>query len=273
MIDVVTPFSPEHTSKKQLERCKKSVEAQNVETNHIIIVDDEQKGVSWARNKGLEKSENRFVAFLDADDQFKKVKLQEQKKRLKHSSNGFSITNSEGLNGSKPGFREDLDEKDFIQDLILDKISGVTSSIMLDKEEIGTVPLFRDLYRFEDHEYILRLYRLTGLELLEKEFVLIEKNNNGLSACSRQIPMIKSRIKMLEEKKMVYPSSFENLFRKELSKQYRWLARNKAKKQKNSLTQLYVQSFSYYPSTKTFGSFFLDKGKITANSLKKRVTA
>lgn len=65
-ITIVIPVGPYHL--ELAERAVQSAEAQTVPCDVFVIEDKARKGPSWARNRGLEKTETPFVVFLDADD-------------------------------------------------------------------------------------------------------------------------------------------------------------------------------------------------------------
>jgi len=262
-VDVVTPYSSNHTPQNLLERAKNSVEAQSVETNHIIIEDNEQKGPAWARNKGLEESENRFVAFLDADDYWREDKLEKQVQQLDSKDKGIVITDttSESESVGLPSFAGEKNSKqdNFIEQLLLGGITGVTSSILIDTEKLDSERFDESYYRYEDHEFLLRCTRKAGLEVLTEELTFVEKTVDGLSNNTAQIRQIKSRIRFLEEKEQQFGRQFADAFDQALAVQYRWLAREKLRCGKSTdLFELYSKSLSRKPLIKTFGAMIVD---------------
>jgi hypothetical protein len=66
-VSVVIPVGPSHLS--IVERAHASAKKQTVPVDVFVIVDNEKKGPAWARNRGLEKVQTRWVIFLDADDE------------------------------------------------------------------------------------------------------------------------------------------------------------------------------------------------------------
>jgi glycosyltransferase involved in cell wall biosynthesis len=262
-VDVVTPYSPKHTSEQLLERAKDSVEMQSVETNHIIVEDGEQKGPAWARNKALEESENRFVAFLDADDYWAEDKLEKQVKHLDSKDKGIVITDTTSESGSVglPSFAGEKisDQDNFIEQMLLGGITGVTSSILIDTEKLDSERFDESYYRYEDHEFILRCTRKAGLEVLTAELTFIEKTVDGLSNNTNQIRQIQSRIRFLQEKEQGFGGDFAHAFNQALAVQYRWLARERLRLgETEELVELYSKSVSRKPLLKTFGAMAID---------------
>ena len=66
-VSVVIPVGPGH--RQIAERAIASVEAQTEPANLIVVYDDDGRGPSWARNRGLEQVKGWWVSFLDADDE------------------------------------------------------------------------------------------------------------------------------------------------------------------------------------------------------------
>ncbi len=51
--------------------------------NMVKVIYEKKKGVSYARNTGIEKSKNDWIAFLDSDDEWLPNKIKEQFDLLK----------------------------------------------------------------------------------------------------------------------------------------------------------------------------------------------
>lgn len=169
-VDVVTPYSGKHTSYNLLKKANHTVRTQCVKTNHIVISDSKCKGPAWARNKGLKKSDNRFVAFLDADDWWTdREKLKKQVKLLKENDAGICVA---GI--------DNRSEKDFVKDLFLSRLAGLTSGIVIDTEKVDLV-FDESIYRREDHLFILEAISEAGLAILESDCYSIGKEDSGLS--------------------------------------------------------------------------------------------
>lgn len=85
LVTVVIPVAHEHIGLSQ--RAIASVRNQTVPCELIVIVDEGRRGSAWARNRGIEKVETKYLVFLDADDWLintfaeKTLKLAEQVSR------------------------------------------------------------------------------------------------------------------------------------------------------------------------------------------------
>ena len=92
-ISVIIPY---FNREKYLDRAIKSVIEQSIKVDEIILVNnssndktnllikkkfpfvklynEDRKGVSFARNRGINKAKNNWIAFLDSDDEWKRLK-------------------------------------------------------------------------------------------------------------------------------------------------------------------------------------------------------
>lgn len=142
-ITTVIPYSPEYTPQELLERAKQSVREQTVETDIVVVHDEESKGPSWARNQGIESAESRYVAFLDADDIWKRDKLSRQLNKLHETGSGICVQN------------ERINKELFMMELYMGNISSITSSIVIDTNKVTETRFNEVARRREDHLYIL----------------------------------------------------------------------------------------------------------------------
>jgi glycosyltransferase involved in cell wall biosynthesis len=90
-VSVIIPYSPDHTPARFLEAAKQSVRDQCRPTEIIVVRDEEQRGPGWARNRGLERAETRFVGFLDADDRWMEGILSRQFAQMAETGNSVCI--------------------------------------------------------------------------------------------------------------------------------------------------------------------------------------
>jgi hypothetical protein len=74
-VTVITPIAPHH--EHLFPRCRASVEKQTVKCRHLHMVDKEQRGPGYIRNKLLEQVKTPYVVFLDADDYLEPVFVEE----------------------------------------------------------------------------------------------------------------------------------------------------------------------------------------------------
>lgn len=121
MEDLVSIITPSYNSALYIEETIKSVLAQTYQNWEMLIIDDcstdntceivkkfistdnriklhrltENSGAAIARNKALELSKGRFIAYLDADDLWYPKKLERQVTFMKKDNYGFSCTSYE----------------------------------------------------------------------------------------------------------------------------------------------------------------------------------
>lgn len=228
-VDVVTPYSSKHTPEEMLERAKQSVKNQTVETNHIVIRDEEQRGPAWARNRGLEKCENRYVAFLDADDHWDEDKLEKQLEKLKQEETGFCLCQTESEGSIKDPERST--ERKFVRDVFLGKIVSFTPTIVIDRSK-ADISFDEELYRREDHLFALRAVKEAGVSFVDQPLCKVEKHAKGASSTEN-----------LEKKEQ----SYRNFYRKS-TEIYPFLSKYRETYWKNayhrlSRTSYYNQNF------------------------------
>lgn len=141
-VSVVIPFSPEYTPTEMLADAKRSASNQSVSTEIIVVNDREQQGPGAARNIGLERTKNRYVAFLDADDLWVEDKLSRQLTRMQATGAGLCL--------DAPRMTRD----DFVYELFVGGLNEIMSSVVIDTEQVDT--RFEErLDRWEDHLFAL----------------------------------------------------------------------------------------------------------------------
>lgn len=111
LITIVIPF---YSNLNWLNEALRSVEKQTYNNYEVIIVDDgsgldldkfnkkykiiklnENKGVSIARNEGINNAKGKYIAFLDSDDKWDKYKLEKQYKYMEKNQSIWSHTSYE----------------------------------------------------------------------------------------------------------------------------------------------------------------------------------
>lgn len=118
---LVSIIVPAYNAEQYISECIDSVLFQDYQDWELIIVNDKStdntknivlnyikvdkriklfnqptnKGVSAARNRAIQESNGRFIAFLDSDDRWKKNKLSEQLKFMKENNYAFVFTSYE----------------------------------------------------------------------------------------------------------------------------------------------------------------------------------
>lgn len=122
--NLVSIITPVYNCEKFIENTIKCVQNQTYDNWELLLVDDcskdssakiiksfakndnrikyikldENSGAAVARNKGLELSKGRFVAYLDSDDLWKEDKLEIQIKYMLDNNYAFTCTDYEKIN-------------------------------------------------------------------------------------------------------------------------------------------------------------------------------
>jgi glycosyltransferase involved in cell wall biosynthesis len=122
--DLVSIITPSYKSKKFISQTIESVIVQTYKNWEMLIVDDvspddsnkliekyvkkdsriklikleENSGPAVARNKAIEESKGRYIAFLDSDDLWKFDKLKKQLEFMKKNTYELTYTNYETMN-------------------------------------------------------------------------------------------------------------------------------------------------------------------------------
>jgi len=156
-VSVIIPYGPAFTPTSMLKRAKATVEIQDVPTELIVVEDQESRGPSWARNRGLSRADTRYVAFLDADDEWHDDKLERQLDRMQETGAGLCVEGPE------------ISTETFVRELYLGNLESLTSSILIDTEQID-VRFEEALDRREDHLFMLEAAEQGGVCLVPDLF-------------------------------------------------------------------------------------------------------
>lgn len=121
--ELVSIITPVYNSEKYIKETLENVKKQTYENWEMILVDDcstdkseeiireyerrdsrikyfklkENSGAAIARNYALQNANGRFIAYLDADDLWKKEKLEKQVKYMTENEYAFSCTDYEKI--------------------------------------------------------------------------------------------------------------------------------------------------------------------------------
>lgn len=171
-VTTVIPYSPEYTPHELLERAVNSAESQTTAIDVMVIHDKESKGPSWARNRGIERADSRYIAFLDADDIWKEDKIARQLREMRKKSAGICVQN------------EDVGQETFMRELYLGNIESITSSILVDTNKITETRFNETIRRREDHLYILEAASEGGVCFVENLFTVGGHKNSFASNTS-----------------------------------------------------------------------------------------
>ena len=198
-----------------------SIQKQTVQVKEIIVVDDgstdgtkellkdedivyiqqENSGVSSARNRGIKEAKYEWIAFLDSDDIWNEQKIEEHVSlHVKHPhikasfSDELWIRNGKIVNKKKHLRKE---EPTFLNSLRTCKIGA--STFFAHKDIFEDIGLFDEsLKACEDYDLWLRILQKYTIKLIKKE--LITKQAGHENQLSFTTPLIdKYRVQALQK--------------------------------------------------------------------------
>lgn len=234
---VVIPF---YNRSEFLERLLDSVAAQTVIPQHIYIIDNgsciaeikeayklAQKfsssldislvstlktgNANYARNLGLELSEQRFVAFLDSDDWWEEAHIEASLKVLAMSKRTGVYSGARTIRrfNSKLELSADVNSlPNPLSFLFENKHIAQTSSYILDKETLGRTSWDDKLKRHQDYDFFLQVYYNTnGWAFNNSTLTNVDWRAGG----TRKISQFRSMIRFLNKWEDKFPrKSLEN---------------------------------------------------------------
>jgi glycosyltransferase involved in cell wall biosynthesis len=151
-----------------LQEAVESAHNQTVPVDVTIIDDNAQHGPAWARNRGLEQVNTRYVSFLDADDLWVNNKTERQLERMNVTRAGLCVEGTP------------MSTDQFIEGLISGKLESLTSSILVDTEKVN-VRFDETVDRREDHLFMIQAAEQAGVCFCP-ELIEVRKHSDGLSA-------------------------------------------------------------------------------------------
>lgn len=165
MQDKVSIITPSWNSEKYIKETIESVQNQTYQNWEMIIVDDCSSdktveivekvsksdprirvlkqyvngGAAKARNRSLQESTGRYVAYLDADDIWKPTKLEKQVQFMKEYNCGFSCTSYEVINDEGNSLNKEIhmlpvvDYVGFLTNNLLQTVGIMVDTSIIDK--------------------------------------------------------------------------------------------------------------------------------------------
>jgi glycosyltransferase involved in cell wall biosynthesis len=159
----------------------------------ILLISQENRGVSAARNTGVAAGSGALVALLDSDDYWRPEKTEEQVRFLEtHPEYGMVLCNlsnfhADGRELGESNRRHALPRDGQVLENVLLKPALVPSSVMVRRALYESIGGFDEtLPTAEDLDFHLRVAACTSIALLERPLARIARGDTtGLSMLSR----------------------------------------------------------------------------------------
>ncbi|WP_078578986.1 glycosyltransferase family 2 protein [Salipaludibacillus agaradhaerens] len=221
---LVSVITPTYNSEKFVHKTIESVIKQTYGNWEMIIVDDastdhtkdiikkylssdtritlisleENKGAAFARNKAIDNSCGRFIAFLDSDDQWLPEKLEWQIKKMLETNVAFSYTGYVVVNENEEIIGEENIKSSMLSYKELLKHNDIGClTVVLDKRQIGDIQM-PDIRARQDYALWLELtkrgFQAHGIDLNLAKYRELQK-----SLSSKKIEMAKLNWKVYRD--------------------------------------------------------------------------
>jgi glycosyltransferase involved in cell wall biosynthesis len=151
----------------------------------ILLKNGENKGVSASRNKGIEKAEGNFIAFMDSDDISMPQRFEKQLNILQQNENIIICGSWLKLLTSEKIIRHRERHKDIIARLLLSCPLSL-GSVMLKTFVLNEERFNSNLKYGEDYDFWSRVCWLGEMYNIQEPLLLYRTHKNQLSGCHKQ---------------------------------------------------------------------------------------
>lgn len=211
MKDLISIIIPYYKKKKYIKRSLNSALKQTYSKFEIIVVYDDPNledyyflkklvknkkkikliknnknlGAGYSRNQGIKYSKGKFIAFLDADDYWKKNKLSYQINFMKKNKIDFSFTTYSIINDKNQVVRKIVANRNLsFKDLIRSCDIGLSTVVL--RRTILKNYKFMNIKTKEDYILWLNLSKKYKLIAIKKNLSFWQQSSNSLSSSFSQ---------------------------------------------------------------------------------------
>ena len=215
----------------------------------IIYIYQENRGVSTARNVGIQRAKNEWIAFLDSDDEWHQEKLQKQVAfHQKNSNILMSYTAEKWVRDGKvvkiPKKYKKVGKDAFLENLSYCNIAP--SSVMLHNSLLERVGLFDErLEVCEDYDLWLRITMKHEAGLINEALIIKYAGHDEQLGFRKDMDRI--RVGILEKLLSLPPcDTFKGVIKDELYKKFTFLHKAAVKYDKIADIQFYAKKLEQY---------------------------
>jgi len=149
--------------------------------NISIILNKENLGVAKSRNKGIQKSKGKFIAFLDCDDIWMPEKIKLQHKFMCENNYRITHTNYKIIDEKDNIIGKNISKSELTYKELINSCDIGLSTVMC-KREVLDISKFKDIKTKEDYALWLELSRNGEKFLcLNKSLVFWRRTSKSLS--------------------------------------------------------------------------------------------
>ncbi len=156
--------------------------------DRIVVVDQDNRGMSAARNAGIDRARGTYVAVLDSDDWWLPAKLARQVELMESRPEiGFCSTSARVVNGEGQlinDWRCPVRNPQILLTLFAENaaIAGGCSAVMVRKALLDQVGSFDESLRgFEDPDLWIRLAAVSGYACIDETLVGVLRRDASVS--------------------------------------------------------------------------------------------
>jgi glycosyltransferase involved in cell wall biosynthesis len=222
MKDLVSVVIPTYNREKTILRAVNSVLNQTYNNIEVIIVDDcsddntefvvkedfnndlrvlfykleKNSGACVARNKGVQLSKGKYVAFLDSDDEYLPTKISKQVECLEDGGELLCATDYIlfAEDGSKEYVNTQIGSSSVVYKNLLYCNFITTGTLMGRRDCFVNVPFDESLPRYQDWDLVLRLSKKYSFVFLQESTLLQYSQHISITASTSHEKTLKSLI-------------------------------------------------------------------------------